>query len=61
MFYHDDELQYEVEVEEPDPRFAKMLQQAIGGAEGEFSYGEQPGGGMPDLDEIIEAMHNEIN
>ena len=36
MFYHDDELQYEVEVEDPDPRFAKMLQQAIGGAEGEM-------------------------
>ena len=36
MFYHDDELQYEVEVEEPNPRFAKMLQQAIGGAEGEM-------------------------
>lgn len=36
MFYHDDELQYEVTVEEPNPRFAKMLQQAIGGAEGEM-------------------------
>jgi Mn-containing catalase len=36
VFYHDDELQFEVEVEEPDPRFAKMLQQAIGGAEGEM-------------------------
>ncbi|WP_049902847.1 manganese catalase family protein [Halococcus agarilyticus] len=36
MFYHDDELQYEVEVESPDPRFAKLLQQAIGGAEGEM-------------------------
>ncbi|WP_162224558.1 manganese catalase family protein [Halorussus amylolyticus] len=36
MFYHDNELQYEVEVEEPDPYFAKMLQQAIGGAEGEM-------------------------
>lgn len=36
MFYHDNELQYEVEVEEPDPRFAKMLQQAIGGVEGEM-------------------------
>lgn len=36
MFYHDNELQYEVTVEEPDPRFAKMLQQAIGGAEGEM-------------------------
>nr|WP_276249689.1 manganese catalase family protein [Halomicroarcula sp. SHR3] len=36
MFHHDDELQYEVEVAEPDPQFAKMLQQAIGGAEGEM-------------------------
>jgi len=36
MFYHDQELQYPVEVEEPDPLFAKMLQEAIGGAEGEM-------------------------
>ena len=36
MFHHSPELQYEVRVEEPDPEFAKMLQQAIGGAEGEM-------------------------
>ena len=36
MFYHDNELQYEVEVEDPDPYFAKMLQEAIGGVEGEM-------------------------
>lgn len=36
MFYHDNELQFEVEVEEPNPQFAKMLQQAIGGVEGEM-------------------------
>ena len=36
MFYHDNELQYPVEVEEPDPAFARMLQQAIGGVEGEI-------------------------
>jgi Mn-containing catalase len=36
MFHHGTELQYEVRVEEPDPEFAKMLQQAIGGAEGEM-------------------------
>lgn len=36
VFYHDDELQFEVEVEEPNPQFAKMLQQAIGGVEGEM-------------------------
>ncbi|SIR07867.1 Mn-containing catalase [Haladaptatus litoreus] len=37
MFYHDNgKLQYTVEVEEPNPEFAKMLQQAIGGVEGEM-------------------------
>jgi Mn-containing catalase len=37
VFYHDGgKLQYEVEVEELDPAFAKMLQQAIGGVEGEM-------------------------
>lgn len=36
MYYHDDKLQYPVEVEEPDPVFAKMLQEAIGGVEGEM-------------------------
>ena len=37
MFYHDGgKLQYKVEVETPNPVFAKMLQQAIGGIEGEM-------------------------
>jgi len=36
MFYHDDRLQYPVRVETPNPIFAKMLQQAIGGVEGEI-------------------------
>lgn len=36
MFFHDDELQFPVRVEKPDPIFAKMLQQAIGGLEGEM-------------------------
>jgi Mn-containing catalase len=36
MFYHDDKLQYPVRVERPDPAFARMLQQAIGGVEGEI-------------------------
>lgn len=36
MFYHDGKLQYPVRVDEPDPVFAKMLQQAIGGIEGEM-------------------------
>ena len=36
MFFQEPELQYEVTVEEPDPNFAKLLQQAIGGQEGEM-------------------------
>lgn len=36
MFYTDGKLQYEVRVEKPSPLFAKMLQQGIGGAEGEM-------------------------
>jgi len=36
MFYHDKRLQYKVRVEKPDPQFARLLQQAIGGIEGEM-------------------------
>ena len=36
MFYHDKRLQYPVKVDKPDPAFARMLQQAIGGIEGEI-------------------------
>jgi Mn-containing catalase len=36
MFYHDKRLQYTVRVDNPDPQFAHMLQQAIGGVEGEI-------------------------
>ena len=36
MFYFDKRLQYPVKVEKPDPLFARMLQQAIGGIEGEI-------------------------
>ncbi len=36
MFYHDGKLQYTVRVDKPNPHFAKMLQQAIGGIEGEM-------------------------
>ncbi|UYY58861.1 manganese catalase family protein [Sphingomonas sp. S2-65] len=36
MFYHDRRLQRTVTVEKPDPLFARMLQQAIGGVEGEI-------------------------
>jgi Mn-containing catalase len=36
MYYHDKRLQYPVQVTEPDPAFARALQQAIGGVEGEI-------------------------
>uniref|UniRef100_UPI001C30F54E manganese catalase family protein n=1 Tax=Deinococcus sp. GbtcB9 TaxID=2824754 RepID=UPI001C30F54E len=36
MFCYDRKLQYPVRVETPDPRFARLLQQAIGGVEGEI-------------------------
>ncbi|MBV8833929.1 MAG: manganese catalase family protein [Acidobacteriaceae bacterium] len=36
MYYCDSRLQYPVRVETPNPLFAKMLQQAIGGVEGEI-------------------------
>ncbi|CCH01507.1 Catalase [Fibrella aestuarina BUZ 2] len=36
MFYHDKKLQYKVRVDKPDPQFARALQQAIGGIEGEI-------------------------
>ena len=36
MYYHDKHLQYPVECDSPDPVFARMLQQAIGGVEGEI-------------------------
>ncbi|HEX8486590.1 manganese catalase family protein [Sphingomonas sp.] len=36
MYYHDSRLQYPVVVKEPDPAFARSLQQAIGGVEGEI-------------------------
>ena len=36
MFYTDKKLQFPVRVETPDPLFARMLQQAIGGVEGEI-------------------------
>jgi Mn-containing catalase len=36
MFYHDKKLQYTVRVDKPSPQFAKLLQQAIGGNEGEI-------------------------
>lgn len=36
MYYFDKRLQYPVTVEKPNPVFARMLQQAIGGVEGEI-------------------------
>jgi len=36
MYFHDKRLQYPVTVNEPDPAFARALQQAIGGVEGEI-------------------------
>ncbi|MFC3125296.1 manganese catalase family protein [Pseudoroseomonas globiformis] len=36
MYFHDKRLQYPVRVEAPDPLFARQLQQAIGGVEGEI-------------------------
>src|ERR1700710_2306642 len=36
MYYHDTRLQYPVRVTTPDPLFARQLQQAIGGVEGEI-------------------------
>ncbi len=36
MFLHDTRLAFPVRVERPNPLFAKMLQQAIGGVEGEI-------------------------
>ena len=41
MFYHSAKLQYEVKVDTPDPVFAKYLQQAIGGVEGEIRVAMQ--------------------
>lgn len=36
MFFHDRRLQYKVRVGKPNPQFARLLQQAIGGIEGEI-------------------------
>ncbi len=41
MFHHSSKLQYEVRVDTPDPTFAKYLQQAIGGVEGEIRVAMQ--------------------
>ena len=41
MFYHDTELQFEVEVEESDPQFVKMLREATDGVEDELRVAHQ--------------------
>ena len=41
MYYHDKRLQFPVNVSDPDPAFARMLQQAIGGVEGEIRVAMQ--------------------
>ncbi len=42
MFYTDGKLQYKVRVDKPNPLFARALQQAIGGVEGEIRVMMQP-------------------
>ena len=41
MFFHSSKLQYTVKVDSPNPVFAKYLQQAIGGVEGEIRVAMQ--------------------
>lgn len=41
MFYTDNKLQYPVRVDKPNPVFARALQQAIGGVEGEIRVAMQ--------------------
>ncbi len=41
MFHHSSRLQYNVRVDQPNPAFAKYLQQAIGGVEGEIRVAMQ--------------------
>ena len=41
MFYTDNKLQYPVRVDSPNPVFARALQQAIGGVEGEIRVAMQ--------------------
>ena len=41
MFVHNKDLQFEVRVNEPDPRFATLLQEQFGGANGELKAAMQ--------------------
>ena len=39
MFVHNKDLQFEVRVDAPDPRFASLLMEQFGGANGELTAG----------------------
>ncbi len=41
MFIHNKDLQFDVRVDRPDPRFAKLLQEQFGGANGELAAAMQ--------------------
>ena len=41
MFYHVKDLQYNARVSAPDPRFARVLLEAFGGANGELKSAMQ--------------------
>ena len=41
MFVHNKDLQFEVRVDAPDPRFASLLMEQFGGANGEFNAAMQ--------------------
>lgn len=41
MFIHNKDLQFEVRVNQPDPRFARLLQEQFGGANGELKAAMQ--------------------
>src|SRR3954466_4506533 len=41
MFVHNKDLQFEVRVNQPDPRFATLLQEQFGGANGELKAAMQ--------------------
>ena len=67
MYYLDPRLQYPVRVDKPNPLFAKMLQQAIGGVEGEIRVCSSilfPGMGdneVPKVSRYVAANRNRGN
>jgi manganese catalase len=60
VFYSDGKLQYTVRVDEPNPLFARQLQQAIGGIEGEIrvksAVAEGIGAPTPETHAIVGGM-----